>query len=422
MKKRFANFCNTMYTILYSESFKETYRMQKKDFTRNRKLNFGDLCLMILKGTKTGIQSGINEFLKELNTKTESYSGAAFCKARQKIQPEAFKHLTNISVQEYYNTKEKLNLYKGYRLFAIDGSDFNLPNSESLLKFFGSENFLAGHQVQAQVSCMYDVLNNFIVDAQITPFNTSERVLAEEHMKSFSFHSDGKDVLIMDRGYPSEKILEALEANGYKYVLRTSKNEFFKEVRMAKEPDEIIYRKCSNNKLLKIRVITVQLENGTVETLLSNLFDGDLQIKDFAEIYSLRWNIETAYDRLKNQFRIEDFTGITPICVIQDFYATIFLANMLTFLEDECEKEIEAINSNENLKYQYKINSALAIITLKKNVVELFMSSSKRSFVKNMNCIRSELLKCLTPIRPNRHFLRANKHPSLRYYQNNKLS
>lgn len=421
MKRGFANICRKIYNILHNDSFKETYRMQDKDFTRNRKLGFGDVCLMILQGSKNGLQAGINEFLKEVNSEVQSYSNAAFCKARQKIDPDAFKYLTNVTVQEYYNT-QNISLHKGYRVFAIDGSDFNLPNTESLYEVFGSEKYHEKIQVQAQVSCMYDVLNNFIVDARIEPYSISERVLAEEHLQSFSFHIPGKDLVLMDRGYPSEDLLKSLDNQGYKYVLRTNKNEFFREVRRVTETDAIIQRDCKDKTTLKIRVVTVQLDNGVIETLLTNLFDTDLKPEDFAEIYRLRWNVETAYGRLKNQFRIEDFTGITPISVVQDFHATIFLANMLTFLEDECKKELEEINSDEELKYQYKINSALAISTLKKNVVELLITSSKRSFVKEMTRIRSELLKCLTPVRPGRHFVRVKKHRSLRYPQNNKLA
>lgn len=422
MKREFANICRKIYNILHNDSFKETYRMQDKDFTRNRKLGFGDLCMMILRGSKNGLQAGINEFLKEVNSETQSYSNAAFCKARQKISPDAFKHLTDVTVQEYYNNARNIRLYKGYRVFAIDGSDFNLPNTESLFEVFGSEKYQEKIQVQAQVSCMYDVLNNFIVDARMEPFNTSERVLAEKHLQSFSFHVPGKDLVLMDRGYPSEDLLKSLENQGYKYVLRTNKAEFFREVRKVTESDAIIQRECRDKTILKIRVVTVQLDNGVVETLLTNLFDVNLMPKDFAEIYRLRWSIETAYGRLKNQFRIEDFTGVTPISVMQDFHATIFLANLLTFLEDECKKELEEINNDEDLKYQYKINSALAISTLKKNVVELLMTSSKRSFVKEMKRIRSDLLKCLIPVRPGRHFDRVKKHRSLRYPQNNKLS
>lgn len=421
MRKVIANVFEKFNNILHSDSFKETYRMHDKDFTRNRKLGFGDLCLMILRGSKNGVQAGINEFLHYVKSDVESYSNAAFCKARQKINPDAFKYLVDVEVEEYYG-KENIKLYNGYRIFAIDGTDFNLPNSESLLEEFGSEKFSAGYQVQAQVSCMYDVLNNIIVDSIIAPFNTSERDLAQEHVKNFALHKPGKDIVTMDRGYPSEDILSTLENQGYKYVLRTNKKEFFREIRDVKKPDEIVERKCKNRETLRFRVVTVQLENGTEETLLTNLFDENMNAKDLGDIYRLRWGIETAYDRLKNQFRIEDFTGITPTCIKQDFYATIFLANLLSFIEDECEEDVNIINSNEILKYQYKINSALAICTLKRNVVELFMSSSKRAFMNKAKIIHNELLHCLTPERPGRCFVRKNMHPSIRFHQNNKLS
>lgn len=423
MGKIFAGFCQKVYNILYSVSYKESYRMQDKDFTRKRKLCFGDLCFMILRGVKNGVQAGINEFLKETKSEVESYSNAAFSKARRKINPEAFRYLSEVSVREFYGNEEAIHTFRGFRVFAVDGTKLNLPNSEELLEIFGSERFAGGLQAQAQVSCMYDVLNDFIVDAKIEKFNTSERILAEEHLQNFSFHEPDRDLILMDRGYPSEGLLLRFEDKAYKYVLRTNKNEFFREVRMVSEPDAIIERKCKDGRILRIRVVTVSLKNGEKETLLTNLFDKELKPEDFAEIYRLRWGIETAYDRLKNQLCTEKFSGTDSICIKQDFYATVFLYNMLFFLESENENALKAINKDENRKYQYKTNSSLAIMTLKANVVELMMPSSRRKFVKTMKRIRAQLLQCLTPIRPNRSFSRnKRRHPSVRFPQNNKFS
>ncbi len=136
----------------------------------------------------------------------------------------------------------------------------------------------------------------------------------------------------------------------------------------------------------------------------------------------MRWGIETKYDELKNKLCIENFTGVLPVCILQDFYATVFLSNLVTYLELDCSKEMKVINSSEELKYQYKINTALAITTLKTNVVKLFMTKSKRQFNKIYNQIHKELLKCLTPIRPGRNNPRLKTHNALKFHQNNKLS
>lgn len=421
MKSEFARIKEKAYNILNAEEYKEMYRISKKDFSRNRKLRFSEICMLIIKGFKNGLQTGINTFLSESSNNINSYSKAAFTKARQKIHPDAFRALIEMTVDDFYN-QEKPQKYKGYRIFAIDGSDFNLPNTAELLDFFVSETFGDKTQMQAQASCLYDVLNNIIVDARLEPFNTSKRTLAEEHIEVLSKIKTEKDLILMDRGYPSEKLLLSLSENNLFYVIRSNKEEFFREIRRIKGIDETVVRKCKNNKELKIRVITLTLPNGVKETLITNIFDESIKPEEFSELYSLRWGIETKYDERKNKLCIENFTGVLPVCILQDFYAVVFLSNLVTYLELDCSKEIKVINSSEELKYQYKVNTALAIATLKTNVVKLFMTKSKRQFNKIYNQIHKELLMCLTPIRPGRSNPRRKAHNALKFHQNNKLS
>lgn len=418
MNKTIARIIEKIYNILHSENFKESHRMQDKDFTRKRKLKFSEICLMILKGSKKGLQAGINTFLKETKNEIKSYSSAAFCKARQKINPSAFKELFKITANEFYSNNEYKTLY-GYRIWAIDGSKLNLPNTEELLEIYGSENFNNGIHIQAQASCLYDVLNHVILDAYMEPHNTSERELAKKHIECLGKFSKSKELLLMDRGYPSEDLLFSLESAKFNYVIRSNKKEFFKEVRNVKKDDEVIVRKCKNG-VLKIRVITIKLTNGTKETLLTNIMDESISKEKFADIYRLRWGIETKYNDLKNKLELENFSGITAISILQDFYATMFLSNLLAALELECSVEIERINVAEEHKYQYKINTSHVLSTLKTNVVELLLTDSKRKTRKILKTIHSQLLQCLVPIRDNRLFSRSRKRSIIKFRPNKK--
>lgn len=416
MNKAVVELVEKVYNILYSEEFKERNRMQNKDFTRNRKLKFHELCILIAKGTKRGMQASINAFLSEISGPVQEYSKAAFCKARQKIKPEAFKELFAVTATHFYTKKFKK--YRGYRVCAIDGSDLNLPNTEDLLEHFGSEKYKNGVQVQAQISCMYDVLNHITLDACIEPFNSSERVMALHHLDYLNEHRTDNEMLLMDRGYPSEELLLAIEGSNFKYVMRSSKNNFFREIKAVKSPDEIITRKCKGGNVLTIRVVTVTLPDGKTETLITNIMDKGFSEEDFLKIYHMRWGIETQYNDLKNKFQLENFSGVSPICVIQDFYATLFLSNTLAYIELDCEKELEEINASGEKKHQYQINTSLAISTLKDSVVQLLITDSKIKRIRLLRKIQSQLTKCLSPVRHNRSFPRARKHNAVKFPQN----
>lgn len=396
--------------------------MQDKDFTRNRKLKFHELCILIIKGTKRGMQASINAFLSEISKPIQEYSNAAFCKARQKIKPEAFKELFEVTAAHFYTKKFKK--YRGYRVCAIDGSDLNLPNTEELLEHFGSEKYNNGAQVQAQaqISCLYDVLNHITLDACIESFNSNERTMALQHLDYLNEHRTDNELLLMDRGYPSEELLLAIERNEFKYVMRSNKDNFFREIKAVKSPDEIITRKCKDGSILTIRVVTVALSGGKTETLITNIMDKSFSEEDFREIYHMRWGIETQYDNLKNKFQIENFSGISLICVMQDFYATLFLSNLLAYIELDCEKELEEVNVSNEKKHQYQINTSLAISTLKDCVVQLLLTDSKIKQLRLLKKIESQLMKCLTPVRKNRSFPRLKKHKAVKYPQNLKNS
>lgn len=420
MNKAVVEIVRIVYNILYSEEFKERNRMQDKDFTRNRKLKFHELCILIAKGSKRALQASINAFLSEISGPVQEYSKAAFCKARQKIKPEALKELFVATSTHFYTNKFKK--YRGYRVCAIDGSDLNLPNTESLLEYFGSEKFNNGIHPQAQLSCLYDVLNHVTLDAYIEPFNSNERVMALRHLDYLSEQRTDNELLLMDRGYPSEELLLSMERSRFKYVMRTSKDNFFKEIRDAKGHDEIITRKCKNGNVLAIRVVTVTLPDGKTETLITNIMDESFSKEDFLKIYHMRWGIETKYNDLKNKFQLENFSGTSPICVIQDFYATLFLSNILAYIELDCEKELEEINASGEKKHQYQLNTSLAISALKDNVVQLLITNSKIKQIRLLRKIKSHLMKCLSPVRPNRSFPRARKHVAVRFRKNFKNS
>ena len=84
---------------------------------------------------------------------------------------------------------------------------------------------------------------------------------------------------------------------------------------------------------LKLRVLKIQLSNGDIEYLATNIFDSQITLDDFKWAYHKRWGIETKYNDVKNKLEIENFTGYSPDAILQDFYATMFLAELAGALE-----------------------------------------------------------------------------------------
>lgn len=417
--KAFGKVVELVSNELHNDEFKEDGRVHEEDFTRNRKMNFSQSVLLILSGTKKSLQASVNAFLKESKMQKETYTKQAFSKRRQCIKPQAFQKLFHLITETYYKDFE-YKKYRGYRITAIDGTKYNLPNTPELLETYGSEKFPNNAiQVQAQGSCLYDVLNGLLLDVQIHPHNTNEREIAKMHIDNLQRYEPEKELLLLDRGYPSAKLIEYININGYNYLMRCS-SQFMNAIKVT-NGDEIVIHKFSKRKITaEMRVITFILENGCKEQLITNIFDRSFTTQDFKNIYHLRWGIEGKFDDIKNKLQIESFSGTTNIAILQDFYATMFLSNMAAIIALDCEDDIEKRYNTKELKYQYKLNISMTISTLKSNFIEMMITDSDIKRNKLYRYINNQLIRCVVPIKKYPSSPRTIKHPSLKFPQNRK--
>lgn len=79
MLKKFIEFTKS---IISTSEFMERFRRSKKDFTRNRKVSFAMNILLIFACLKRSIQTGIDQFLIDMDTEFDTYSKQAFSKGR----------------------------------------------------------------------------------------------------------------------------------------------------------------------------------------------------------------------------------------------------------------------------------------------------------------------------------------------------
>ncbi|MGL5084230.1 MAG: transposase, partial [Clostridium sp.] len=224
------------------------------------------------------------------------------------------------------------------------------------------------------------------------------------------------DLILFDRGYPSREFISFIEDINIKYLMRVS-TAFLKVVVNAPGADQIVESKYKN-KLLKMRVLKFKLNSGVTEILITNIFDKDgesFTVEDFKKLYFKRWGIEVKYNEIKNKLQIENFTGKTSISIEQDFYATIYLTNMVALSKKDANKIIEEKNKDKNLKYEYKVNTNILIGKLKNSLILMIIEKKTRKRKKILKQITVEISRNTVPIRPDRKFarrmtLKANKN------------
>ena len=418
--------------IVFSCKFIGEHRMKDTDFTRKRILGFPEIFTIIVKGAKRGIHTAIKEILDRVYTQEEYYSEMAFCKARRKINYTAFQECATLVAKAFYTEARSEKRWKEFRVWGIDGSKINLPTNPEILEEFGSENFKNGLRAQGLGSILYDTLNGITLDAELARHNANERELASGHLKKLKDFCDeaGTDssleLITMDRGYPSEALIQQAIEYGISFVFRVNQKHFWKELLCLKDTDKdtIITHKGLTLRAvqvpLKEKEITKSGEVIKMATLLTNLPSDKYSTDDIAELYHLRWNIETNYGFLKNRVEIENFTGLSPLCVRQDFYVAILLSNLVACAFYDAS-DVAAEYSNGK-KYDYKPNYTETYRELRRDLFDLMLSDSKYTFNRIYKKIQEEIYDTLIPIRKNRNPKRGKPHQGPRYFHNHKPS
>ena len=233
-------------------------------------MDFTDYIQMTIQSQKSSLQTGLNTFFDTQKDGKIEYSKQAFSKGRQRVKPEAYQELFLSVVDDFYE-KAALSNWKGYQLFGIDGTRLNLPCTNELAELYGTQTSQGAPQVQALVSCLYDLLDGMIVDTRFAHCKSSERDAAKDMITSFHLPRVANPVFIMDRGYPSAELMEAIISAGHKFIMRCS-TEFLRFMELPAQDNTLEYKFAKLKEPLKLRIVKIQLPNGDTEYLATNIF------------------------------------------------------------------------------------------------------------------------------------------------------
>uniref|UniRef100_UPI00064DD9B3 transposase n=1 Tax=Ornithinibacillus californiensis TaxID=161536 RepID=UPI00064DD9B3 len=285
-----------------------------------------------------------------------------------------------------------------------------INNSKRLKDAFGVSKGNSLELARALASCIYDIENNLIVKALITKCTDSERHLAKELLESFKENLTDNDLFLFDRGYPSIDFFDYLVDINVKFIIRTPINNY-KAFIDPSIPDQLVEIK-KQGKIVRLRAIRIKLSSGQEELLLTNIVDKRFKLEDFKVLYFKRWGIESKFDELKNKLKLQKFTGDTPLSVEQDYYATMFLSNMASFMAHEVDEIILKEQEGKNLEYLYKSNTNIIIGKLKSNLIHLILEDNPRKRNKIYKQLLEEAKRSRIPIRPGRSYKRRTRNLS----------
>ena len=356
--------------LLGSEDFLNAHRFPNC-FVRKRKLSIYHVVTYLLYSTKQAMHQNISRIMELEPVRFPGVSKQAVSKARQGIRPSLFKELFDLTVDAFSQSSIPGKLWRGKeKVYAVDGSKIQLPDSRSNFESFGemfSKDNPEKRWSMALASLIYDVNSDYICHGLLRPFLSSERTAALDHCRALESLGILKGaVLVFDRGYYSEAMFRYFSDNGYLCVMRLKE-----KYRLAKhcKGDSLLsleFEECGSGQpvIIPVRVLAIDLGNGTTEYLATNLFDKGYTRDDFKELYFMRWSLELKYNELKNQLLLEEFNGATSVSVEQEFFINLLYSNLASLAKSYADTEIEETAKPDN-RFRYQANRAYIIGRMK---------------------------------------------------------
>ena len=259
---------------------------------------------MVAQGDRRGYQHLLDEFWAEAEDQgvplpsEEPVSAAAFCKARKGLKPELVHELIHrVGDRTDRTLEDGEGKWQGRRLFAVDGTSRTVRRSPELWDYFGAAE--GSNYPQATVSILSDVLTGVTYDVWIGPYASCERTAMLQHLERLN---EG-DVIIMDRGYPSSEVLDALDRLRIDFIIRVPASGTWAEVEHFAASDHkdrllvIPLRKTieGGKRAMTVRAVNCKRAGQEPMILLTSLSRNDASVCKLDELYHMRWAVEETY-------------------------------------------------------------------------------------------------------------------------------
>lgn len=306
-----------------------------------------------------------------------------FCEARKRFRADTFKEINSrvIGIYEKHIDSRQDYLWKGRRIFAVDGSKVNLPR-ETMIEDKGNYRLPCKHAFYPQglLSCIYRLKVKVAYD--VTFSNTmDEQSEAIKHLKALK----SGDLVVYDRGYISYALLYwhkrlnidaifRLKKQSFKEIsefIEGDKDDKMTELGPAKKTFSNIKKKHPEIEKLEsfpFRMMKYRIGNQTYY-IGSTIIDKNITISEYSEVYHARWGHEELYKTLKVHIDGIEFHGKCDSFIKQELFAALgiltlnrVMANYTEEILDENEIFDNSFERQRKVNFKGQLDNLLRII------------------------------------------------------------
>jgi hypothetical protein len=342
----------------------------------------------MLTGHKHALQNALNRFFRALGLLPAVPTASAYSQARQKVEPALFQHLNALAVEKFSALSAadgSVKRWQGRRVIGIDGTMINLPDTPATRQHYtrhGNQH-AGGVRVQALGSVCYDLLNDLALDATLGPQQAEKESIFTSHLQV----TVPGDVVALDRGYAAYGVMAFLVHQQREFVIRMPQRRagpiraFWDGPHRAQvlelavpERQRDFVKKHALASRLRVRLVKIALADGDIEVLATSLLDAQaVPVATLKVLYGWRWGVETYYDRVKNIFEVERFSGRNVRSIEQDFFGLVFLTTLESVLSNPADVELAQESATAHRKYVAQVTHAVSDLALVDHTVALLL-------------------------------------------------
>lgn len=304
----------------------------------------------------------------------EPVSAPAFCQARGKLSSDLLRQVLHAAAAKMESAFPAAWRWNGLRVYAVDGSKFNLQRSVELDTRFGRPE--GGHVPQATVSALVNVVAQVPADVVIDRYGACERQMLLDHLEVL--HAG--DVLVLDRGYPSHEMLRILLDSDIDFLVRVPASHSFEAIGDFQESGGDDYRVLippakdprRGAEPIELRAVKLTNPKGEESFYLTSLRRSRFSRAQIAELYRLRWQAEEMFKLEKSgYFDQRQFHAKSALGVRQEILAQAIYVVLARFLLASAAEHVDANH--------HELSRKSAVLALAEYLTRLCLDDPERA-------------------------------------------
>ena len=213
--------------------------------------------------------------------------------------------------------KAERNRWHGLRLLAADKTTLTLPESKSLWKAFGGHKGQQGlGPIAVELCCLFDLISRAPLRFVYGKSATSEHKLIRKLIESLR----KGDLLLLDNGFYYCATFVRILARKAHFII-PAKSTLRPQMVRALGPGDYLCRIMDSHsrQTLTVRVVFVHRNGFRRRRLVTSLLDPCLfPAEELAQLYHMRWDIETFYRDFKHTLNATSWHCHTPTSFHQE--------------------------------------------------------------------------------------------------------